>query len=342
MMKAAVLKSAHSMDVELRKTPEPKAGELLIQVKACGVCGTDVHIFGGDKGAADNPFPIVLGHEFSGVVAQAGPGAEEYEPGTKVSIDPNVLCGTCYYCQRGIGHFCQKMTGIGTTVDGGFAQYCVVPKQAAYRLQEELSFAEGAMAEPLACCLHGIDMCEIRPGSTVAIIGGGMIGLLMLQLANLSGAAATIVLEPVESKRQQALQLGATVCIDPTSQDVQKELKTLQLGPIETVIECVGKPATIEQAIAIAGNKSVVMMFGLTKPDESIRVFPYEIFKKEIVLKSSFINPYTISRAIALLNQKRVDVSCMVADVISLEELKNVLSNDCLRSQGKFIVDPWK
>lgn len=122
------------------------------------------------------------------------------------------------------------------------------------------------MTEPVACCLHGIDMCEIRPGSQVVVIGGGMIGLLMLQLAKLEGAARAALLEPVAEKRAVAEKLGADVCIDPLHADVKAELEKAGFTWVNTVIECVGRPSTIEQAIDIAGNKAVVMMFGLTKP----------------------------------------------------------------------------
>lgn len=341
-MKSVVLNAVKDIRVEERPVPQPGAGEVLIKVMACGVCGTDVHIFEGDKGAADNPLPIVLGHEFAGVVEQVGPGVAGVAPGARVCVDPNVLCGHCYYCLNGIGHFCENMVGIGTTVDGGFSQYCVVPQRAVYRLADGTSFAEGAMAEPLACCLHGIDMCHITAGDNVVVIGGGLIGLLMVQLAKICGAARVVLVEPVPGKREAGQKLGADLCIDPMAGDVKAALAGAGIHRVSVVIECVGKPATIQQAIDIAGKKSIVMMFGLTKPEEKIEVLPYEVFRKEVELKASFINPYTIGRAVALIDQKRVDVSGMVAGHIPLEGLADVLSNPQLRSKGKYIVEPWQ
>jgi threonine dehydrogenase-like Zn-dependent dehydrogenase len=258
-----------------------------------------------------------------------------------VSIDPNVLCGYCGYCKSGIGHYCENMKGIGTTVNGGFAQYWAVPFRALYPLGKDVSFAEGAMAEPLSCCLHGIDMCDIQVGNAVVIIGGGMIGLLMLQLAKLSGAAVTALIEPVAAKRAQAGALGANVCIDPFTEDVPHVLKEAGITRVNTVIECVGKSSTIKQAIELAGNKSTVMMFGLTKPEETVEILPYNIFAKEITLRASYINPYTLSRAMALINNKTIDVHSMVAQIIPLEQLAAALSDGELRAQGKIIVDPW-
>lgn len=130
-------------------------------------------------------------------------------------------------------------------------------------------------------------MCKIRLGHQVVVIGGGMIGLLTIQLAKLSGAAKVALLEPVASKREVGIKMGADICIDPLNQDVKEELTKAGMNVIRTVIECVGRTETIEQAIDIAGNKAVVMMFGLTKPDDTIRVKPFEIFRKELDLKAS-------------------------------------------------------
>ena len=322
----------------------PKVGpkDVLIQVKACGVCGTDVHIYEGDKGAAEVTPPTILGHEFSGVIAEVGSEVTNYKAGDRVCIDPNCYCGACEPCRNGVVHYCEHMIGYGTTVNGGFAEYCAVNERQVYKLGDNTSFEQGAMTEPVACCLHGMDMCEIRPGHQVVVIGGGMIGLLMLQLSRLAGAAKVALLEPVESKREVGKKLGADICIDPIHEDVKARLKEVGMTWVNTVIECVGRPSTIEQAIDIAGNKAVVMMFGLTKPDETISVKPFEIFRKELVLKASYINPYTQKRALDLIDSGRLDVSSMVYEVADLDELADILSNPELRAKGKYIISPEK
>lgn len=337
-MKAAVFYKSHDLRIEDLPTPSPKKDEVLIEVKACGICGTDIHIFEGDEGAAPTPPGTVLGHEFSGVVTAVGDAVSGIKIGDRVAVDPNKLCNECYYCKSGIGHFCTDMIGIGTTVNGGFSEYCVVPSSQVYKVSDDIPFSIAAMAEPLACCLHGIDMCDIECGETVLIVGGGMIGLIMLQLAKLKGAAKIIISEPVESKREMALKLGASIAINPINQDSFEVLKRYGVERINTVIECVGKPQTMEQAISLAGKKSTVMFFGLTKPQEEIKVKPFEIFKKEIVLKSSFINPYTMKRAISLIESGRLDLSSMVYRKAPIEELSTILSDSELRSRGKFII----
>lgn len=341
-MKSAVFYGKHDLRVE--NSPMPKVGpeDILIQVKACGICGTDVHIYEGDKGAAEVTPPTILGHEFSGVIAEVGSNVTKYKVGDRVCIDPNCYCGKCDFCRNGIAHYCTDMIGYGTTVNGGFAEYCSVNQRQVYKLGDNTTFEQGAMTEPVACCLHGMDMCNIHPGSNVVVIGGGMIGLLMLQLSKLAGAARVALLEPVESKRVVAKKLGADILIDPINENVEEELKKAGMTWVNTVIECVGKTATIQQAIDIVGNKGTVLMFGLTKPDDTIAVKPFQIFQKEIELKSSFINPYTQKRALDLIDSGRLDVSSMVYAVESLENLADILSSPELRAKGKYIISPEK
>ena len=341
-MKSAVFYGKHDLRVEEHEMPKVGPKDVLIQVKACGVCGTDVHIYEGDKGAAEVTPPTILGHEFSSVIAEVGSEVTNYKAGDRVCIDPNCYCGACEPCRNGVVHYCEHMIGYGTTVNGGFAEYCAVNERQVYKLGANTSFEQGAMTEPVACCLHGMDMCEIRPGHQVVVIGGGMIGLLMLQLSRLAGAAKVALLEPVESKREVGKKLGADICIDPIHEDVKARLKEEGMTWVNTVIECVGRPSTIEQAIDIAGNKAVVMMFGLTKPDETISVKPFEIFRKELVLKASYINPYTQKRALDLIDSGRLDVSSMVYEVADLDELADILSNPELRAKGKYIISPGK
>lgn len=341
-MKSAVFYGKHDLRVE--NSPMPKVGpeDILIQVKACGICGTDVHIYEGDKGAAEVTPPTILGHEFSGVIAEVGSNVTKYKVGDRVCIDPNCYCGKCDFCRNGIAHYCTDMIGYGTTVNGGFAEYCSVNQRQVYKLGDNTTFEQGAMTEPVACCLHGMDMCNIHPGSNVVVIGGGMIGLLMLQLSKLAGAARVALLEPVESKRVVAKKLGADILIDPINENVEEELNKAGMTWVNTVIECVGKTATIQQAIDIVGNKGTVMMFGLTKPDDTIAVKPFQIFQKEIELKSSFINPYTQKRALDLIDSGRLDVSSMVYAVESLENLADILSSPELRAKGKYVISPEK
>jgi 2-desacetyl-2-hydroxyethyl bacteriochlorophyllide A dehydrogenase len=339
-MRAAVYQGKRDLRVENVERRHPGPGEVEIKVEACGVCGTDLHIYEGAEGAAKCEPPTILGHEFSGTVCEVGAGVTSVKPGDRVCVDPNDMCGGCYYCRIGKAHFCENMIGIGTTVNGGFAEYCTVREKQVYKLGNSLSFEEGAMAEPIACCLHGMDLTGVKTGDTVMIIGGGTIGLIMLQLAKLSGASTLMVVEPVESKRQMALKLGADIVIDPMSQDVEAVCEANGIKSIDAVIECVGKKATMENAVKYASKGGTVMMFGLTDPACEIPLMPFDVFKREITIKASFINPYTQKRAVSLLESGKVNVKDLITDVVSLSDINKVFEDNSYRSRGKIIIKP--
>lgn len=339
-MKAAVFYGKKDIRVEEAEKRKTGKGEVQIQIMACGVCGTDLHIYEGAEGAAKCTPPNILGHEFSGIISEVGPGVTALKPGDRVCVDPNDMCGSCYYCNTGKAHFCENMIGIGTTTNGGFAQYCTVREKQVYKIADHLSFEEGAMAEPLACCLHGMDLTGVTTGSTVMIIGGGTIGLIMLQLAKLSGASTLICLEPVAAKRETAKKLGADIAIDPLSQPVQEVLDSYGVRHIDAVVECVGLKSTMEDAIKYAGKGGTAMMFGLTDPNCTIPLMPFEVFKKEVTIKASFINPYTQQRAVSLLNSGRINVRELITDIVSLEDINNVFEDTSYRKRGKIIIKP--
>ena len=337
-MKSAVFYGKKDLKIENKDIPCAKNGEVVIAVRACGVCGTDMHIFDGDEGAAPTPAGTVLGHEFAGEIVSVGEDVTGFKAGDKVCVDPNKLCNECDYCRAGIGHFCEKMIGIGTTVDGGFSEYCAVPVSQVYKFSNKISFIEAAMTEPVACCLHGIEMCDIEAGGDVAVIGGGMIGLIMLQLALIKGASRVAVIEPIAKKRELAMKMGASLVIDPFTENVSEVLNANGIKRLCSVIECVGKTATVEQAISIAGKHSTVMMFGLTAPADTVSIKPFEIFKKEIILKASFINPYTQARALSLIESGRVDVKSLIYKTLSVDELPLILADKSERAKGKYVV----
>lgn len=337
-MKAGVYYAENDLRITDIEKPTVGSDEVLIRVKACGICGTDVHIFCGDGGCFPTPSGTVLGHEFSGIIESVGENVKDIRVGDRVCVDPNELCGKCDYCRSGIGHFCEAMTGIGTGVNGGFAEYCAVSRSQVYKIADTTAYEAAAMTEPVACCLHGMDLCGISCGDTVAVIGGGMIGMIMLQLAKISGAGRLIMLEPVAEKREIARKLGADICIDPLGENVSEILKINGIERISCVIECVGKASTMEQAVEIAGKKAVVMLFGLTSPDAVINIKPFDIFKKELSVKSSFINPYTQKRALELIDNGKIDVSSIVYACEPLEKLPEILADSSLRSKGKFII----
>lgn len=338
-MKAMVLKNVEELEIQEFNVGEPGEGEIVIDVKACGVCGTDLHMYHGDKGAFDNTYPLIMGHEFSGVVSAAGHGVKKIKVGDRVCVDPNMYCGYCRNCRKGLVHFCENMIGYGTTLPGGFAGQCRVREQAAYKIPENLSFEHAALVEPVSCCMHGIDRCNIHPGDTVAVIGMGAIGQLMLQLAFTAGAARVVAIEPVAEKRETAKKLGACLGIDPLTQDVKAEVENAGIESLDCVIECAGLGSTMEMAVEIASPASTVMLFSLTPPDTKITVLPLEqIFKKEITITGSYINPLVSQRVIDLLASGRLDLDTVITDRIPLDDAVKIFTDTGYRSHGKILV----
>ncbi len=338
-MKALVLTAPEQLSLQEVEVRKPQKDEIVIQVKACGVCGTDIHMFFGDKGAFQNDYPLIMGHEFAGIVTQTGAAASKFKVGDHVAVDPNIYCGQCRPCLRGDVHYCENMTGIGTTVSGGFAEYCTVKERAAYLVPDDMPFEYAAMMEPVSCCMHGIDRSNIHSGDTVAIIGFGSIGQIIFELANNSGAARIIVIEPMEDKLLRAKEMGAFLTINPSSKNILLYLKQNKIPSLDTVIECVGRKDSMEMAIDIASNRGTVMLFGLTPPNTKLEILAFEqIFKKELTITGSYINPFVSQRVIDLIASDHIDLSKIITDKIPLKDGVKVFTNPSYRRHGKIVI----
>lgn len=316
--------------------PRPGPGEVLIKNMACGVCGTDVHIKNGEPGSAEVNPPVVLGHEYSGEVVEAGEGVEGLKPGGHVTVDPNIYCGRCEFCRNGKKQLCERMEAVGVTRDGGFAQYSLVPQNQVFPLGEGVSFEAGAMAEPLACCLHGIDLAGIRPGQTVCVIGGGAIGLMMLQLARLSGAARLILSEPSGKRREAALALGADMVIDPTDPESRARAES----SAHVVIECVGNNPAVESAFRFAKKGAAIVLFSVPKPEAQFPLPLFDVYKKELTIKGSFVNPDTHSRAVSLINAGLVNFGPIITHRFGLDQLPEAIAAQQGSESIKVVVLP--
>jgi len=321
-MKAAVFLEKGVIEVQELEKPTPKTNEVLVAVKACGICGTDQHIYHGQPGSAEVNPPIVLGHELAGQVVEVGENVTTFKQGDRVSIDPNIYCGVCEYCQDGRPHLCDNLEAVGVTRDGGMGEYVLAPQGNCYPLPDSLTYEEGAMIEPLGCVLHGIEQINIWPGSSVFIIGGGYIGQMMLQMAKMYGASPIIVSEPDEAKHQQLLELGADKVINPIKDNVQDQVG----AGTDIVIECVGRQETMEQSVHIARKGGQVLLFGVSAPDTKISISPFEIFSKELTIKGSFINPHTHKKAISLVENGKVQIKPLLSHFFKIYEIPEVMA----------------
>lgn len=337
-MKAAVFYGKGDIRYEEASVREPKENEVLIRVRAAGVCGTDIHIYGGAKGATECNPPVILGHEFAGTVIKTGSQVTRTKPGDKVTVDPSIMCESCDACKSGTPHFCQHYEATGVNYDGGFAEYCTVLEKQVYVLPDTIDYEVAAMCEPVGCCVHGIRLADIKMGDTVLIVGGGTIGCIMLQLARLAGATTVIVSEPLAAKREKALSLGADYVIDPLTKDPEQSLNELGVSKIQVAIECVGNKSTMLDAIHLTGQGGLTLLFGLTEPDCEIPIKPYELFSKELTIKASYVNPYSHGKAAQLIAENKLQLKELISNRYDLTNINEAFTGG--PKEGKCIILP--
>jgi 2-desacetyl-2-hydroxyethyl bacteriochlorophyllide A dehydrogenase len=325
-MKAAVLYGKHDLRIEDIPRPEEDDDNLVVKVAYCGICGTDVHLFEGEEGSVKLVPGTVPGHELSGTLLGTG---------EKVVIDPNYYCGKCGQCLAGKPHYCENIFNTGVTVNGGFAEYVKAHKSQIHRIPDHVPLESAAFAEPVSCCLHGVRLTEVGPGDRILITGAGTIGLIMLRLCTAMNASYIAVSEPVDSKRKTALSLGADAVFNSktvTSHELQK-------CGFNKIIECSGNLSAVKTAIDSCAVTGTAMLFGLTGPDDEIAVKPFELFKRELTIKASYINPYTMADAIRLISEGKVKTEKLVSGIIRLEQLPSVLlEHEKQLKDGKVLV----
>jgi len=308
-MKAIVFEKQGAMTLKDVAVPEPVRNQVLIKVAYCGICGTDLHIL---HGVYDARFPLIPGHECSGTVVALGPEVKVLKKGDRITVDPNVGCGSCEFCRKGKAHLCSALEPFGVFRNGGFAEYAVIEETHAYEIPDAMGFLEAAMVEPLACCLRGSQMSRFKAGDTVLVHGAGAIGNMNMQLARNQGATTIIVSEPIEARRDMAIQMGADFVIDPRKENVAVAVrKILPLGP-DVIIDCSGLTKVVEASIPLVKRGGTVVTFGCCPIGETAAISPEYLNSNEITLCGSFNNPYTHAPAIAAIASGRINVKSLV------------------------------
>lgn len=322
-MIAGVCDAPGSFEVREVDDPSPAPGEVLIDVAACGICGTDLHTLDGTYHA---DYPAIPGHELTGTVAALGDGVTHLEVGTRVAVNPNLPCRHCRQCRRGRPHLCDNPQAVGVTRAGGFAEKCAFPAELAVRLPDALPLVEAALMEPTSCCLHGLEVARPSPGDRVIILGGGTVGLLLLQLARLCGAARVVVSELVPSKRQLAEELGADASVDPTAHDDPVQaLFDATGGPADLVIEAAGAEATASIALDLVAPGGIVLFFGVCEEEVEVPVSPRRVFREELRIVGSYTNPFTDERVIDLLASGKIETGALISDRFPLQDAPSAL-----------------
>jgi len=320
-MKAAVIFQPGDVQIMDRVIPIPEPEEVLIQIKACGVCGTDHSLFTGGFPAR---YPVIIGHEFSGVVEAVGEKVETIKPGDRVTVDPNRVCHYCEYCRMGKEHLCENRLSMGVDIDGANAEYCTMQATNVHKIPDSLTFEEAAFTEPLACAIRGIEMAKIHHGDTVLILGGGGMGNLLLQLAVRAGAAEVLVSEPIARRRELAMDNGASQVIDPTTQDVGAELQKRQRIGANVVIEAAGNLDLQTSTLKYVCKGGVVVWFGCSPSDGQVNVNSYDVNDREITICGSFNNPFASNRAVNLLGTRKIRVDNLISHRIPLKDYLEV------------------
>lgn len=299
-MKAIRFHGCGDLRLDELNVADPKPGEVRLRPLAAGLCGTDAHIVRCEFPAAS---PIVLGHEVAGVVDAVGTGVMSVKEGDLVTVQPNTYCGVCRYCRTGREHLCPGLRAYGVHLDGGFAEAMVVPERVVYRLPSRIEARLACLAEPLACCVHGMDRLSLRSGSTVLVIGAGLIGLMLTRLARLAGAGLIVVSEPQGLRRAAAVEFGADHAVEPNPEGQRKAVAATNGEGFDFAIDAVGSSITFSQAITMAARGGTILVFGAAPMHATAGVRPFDIYSRELTILGSFINPYTHARAVNLLPQ---------------------------------------
>ena len=236
---------------------------------------------------------------------------------------------------------CQNLFAFGVNANGGFAEYCVVPQEQCILVNKDVDLDIAAMMEPLACAIHGIDKLEIRPGENVVVIGGGAIGLIMVQLARLSGAAKVLLSEPVSIRQQIGLEVGADAVVDPMTEDLKEKIReTFGTDGADAVIECVGNAKAVSQAIDAAGPGGKVLIFSVPSAGATVPLPLMDVYKKELRITGSIINPDTNQRAMDLINSGRIEIKKLITHRFDIRHVEEAIQCQMSNASIKVLVKP--
>lgn len=321
-MKALVIEAPGSIEILEVEDPEiKKEDDVLIRVTACGICGTDIHIFGGLKSAK---YPLIPGHEFCGVVEAFGKrAAEKLKEGDRVVVDPNLSCFQCEACREGrINHCTNGMINQGVNLDGGFAEFARVNVKQCYRISRDMPEDVAVLGEPLSCVLHGLDKAGVFLSERVVVFGGGPIGVLIYKCLHSIMGVSDICIVEIDQERIGAAKTAGIENITTAAPE----------GEVDVVFEACGSVEAFELGIRILAPNGRLVQFGVPVESAVGRVPLVDIYRKEISIIGSFVNPFTMSRAVELLSDYQDLFSGIAVNKLSLEEARSVIREEMATS----------
>ncbi len=314
-MKAAQIVQPGQATVVTAPEPIPGADDVLIKVRAAGICGTDLHIF---KGEYEATYPLIPGHEFSGEVVAVGANVRNFQVGDRVTADPNIPCNRCPSCQRNEPNQCENLRAIGVTQNGGFAEYVVAPDGNVFAIGD-LSFSQAALIEPLACVVWGLKRVSVQPGDSALVFGAGPMGVLVAQGLKQAGAARVVVTDVVPWRLELAARLGATETVAANAGQAAA-LKSLEPKGYDIVVDATGIPAVLEGTFDYAKARGKIWVFGVTPRGTQVKFPAYEVFRRDLTIIGSFAVNRTFPQAITLIQSGAVQVAPLISHQLPLDD----------------------
>ena len=321
-MKALVLKEYHQLSYE--DVPEPHYGpdDLLVQVKACAICGSDVHGLDGSTGRRQPP--ILMGHEASGVVAAVGERVQGFAPGDRITFDSTIYCGRCHFCRQGRINLCDNRRVLGVSCDdyrqnGALAEFVAVPSHIAYHLPEGVSFEQAALVEPVSIAVHAVSLAPLNLGDTAVVVGVGTIGLLIIQILRTAGCGQIIALDIDHGKFDLARRFGAAVCWDPREEDLIHRIRSLTKGRgADLAFDAVGLSFTVGQAAGLLRKGGALVLVGNLSPQADLPL--QSVVTREIALYGSCASSGEYPICLELIQQGKVDVNSLISATAPLRD----------------------
>lgn len=321
-MKALVLIEYRQFAIEDFPVPELKPDEVLVSVRACGICGSDVHGMDGSSGRRIPP--IIMGHEAAGVIAETGAAVSGWKKGERVTFDSTVSCGECWYCRRGQVNLCENRRVLGVSCGeyrrhGAFAEYIAVPARILYRLPGNLSFEQAAMVEAVSVAVHAVKRTPLALDASVAVVGTGMIGLLVVQVLKAKGCSRIVAVDLDKGKLELAKKLGATHTIEAGEPELQQKIRALTEGRgLDAAFEAVGLPQTFKTAIESVRKGGSVTLIGNLKPQVELPL--QSVVTRELTLIGTCASAGEYPACLDLIASGKINVTDFISATPPLEE----------------------
>ncbi|MEU6307073.1 zinc-dependent alcohol dehydrogenase family protein [Streptomyces chartreusis] len=330
-MKAAVIEAPGKVTVTTVPDPTPGPREVVVDVAACGLCGTDLHILQGEFAPT---LPVVPGHEFAGEVVGLGSEVTELALGDRVAVDPSLYCHECRYCRVGRNNLCDRWQAIGVTVAGSAAEYAVAPVANCVRLPDHVDVQDAALIEPLSCAVRGYDVLNSRLGSHVLIYGSGTMGLMMLELAKRTGAASVDVVDVNPERLATAEKLGCSQ-VGLSADELRRSG-----GGWDVVVDATGNAAAIQDGLERVAKAGTFLQFGVSDYATKATISPYRIYNQEITITGSMAVLHSYERAAELFATGVLDPQVFISHRLPLTEYPQALDQFAAGQGRKIVVLP--